>query len=113
MRVAIVLIAAVWGIVAVIGLVLARHRSTDAKFTAVYILAYPALVVALFLNEPVAMWLAVPVVFGFIPWLMAGPHLWQILKDPSRESADEFIGIPRAYWLWGGGAALGLGFLFS
>ncbi len=113
MRVAIILIAAIWGIFAVVAFVLGRNRSLDARLSAAYILLYPVLAVILILNDPVPLWLAVPVVFGFIPWLLAGPHLWRISADPSRSRADEVVGIPKPYWLWGGLGALLLGLVFS
>jgi hypothetical protein len=59
------------------------------------------------------MWIGVPAAFAFIPWLMAGPHLWRILRDPTQIKADEVMGIPRPYWLWGGLGALLLGILFN
>ena len=113
MRVAIILIAALWGIAAVVALVRTRERPWDAKLTAAYILGYPVLVIALLLGQPVPMWIGVPAVFGFIPWLMAGPHLWRILRDPAQIKADEVIGIPRAYWFWGGLSAFALGIVFG
>jgi hypothetical protein len=113
MRLVIVAIAALWGIAAVLAFAKTSERSQDAKLTAAYILLWPALAVALLLNEPVPLWLAVPVVFGFIPWLMAGPHLWAVLKDPAATHPDEIVGIPRAYWVWGGVAAVLLGLVFN
>jgi hypothetical protein len=113
MRIAVILIAAVWGVGAVVAFLATRERSPDAKLTALYILGYPALVVALLLAQPVPLWVAVPAAFGFIPWLMAGPHLWRILRDPGAIRPDEVIGIPRAYWVWGGLGALLLGLLFD
>jgi hypothetical protein len=113
MRLVIILIAALWGIGAVAAFAKTREKSPDARLTAAYILVWPALVVILLLNEPVPMWIAVPAMFGFVPWLMAGPHLWEILRDPSRSRPDEMIGIPRPYWLWGGAAAVLLGIVFG
>jgi hypothetical protein len=113
MRLIIILIAALWGIAAVLVFVRTRDKTPDAKLTAAYILLWPALVVTLLLNEPVPMWIAVPVMFGFIPWLMAGPHLWAILKDRAVYRSDELMGIPKAYWTWGGLGAVLLGILFS
>jgi hypothetical protein len=112
-RLLVVFIAALWGIAGVVALVRSRTRDRDARLTAAYILGYPVLAVGVFLSHPVPLWLGVPVVFGFIPWLMAGPHLWRLLADPGAARPDELIGIPRAYWLWGGLGALALGFLFD
>jgi len=113
MRFAIILLAAIWGILAVVAFVLGRNRSLDARLSAAYVLLYPVLAITLILSEPVPLWLAVPVVFGLIPWLLAGPHLWRISADPSRSQADEVIGIPKLYWIWGGLGALALGLVFS
>ena len=113
MRLVIVLIAALWGIGAVFVLAKTREKSPDAKLTAAYILLWPVLVVTLILNEPVPMWIAVPTMFGFVPWLMAGPHLWATLKGNAVERPDEVMGIPRSYWTWGGLGAILLGIVFS
>jgi hypothetical protein len=113
MRLVIVTIAALWGIAALVAFAKTTDRSLDAKLTAAYILLWPVLGVILLLNEPVPLWLAVPVVFGFIPWLMAGPHLWAVVNDPAQTRVDEVIGIPRAYWAWGGLGAVLLGIVFD
>lgn len=113
MRLVIILIAAVWGISAVMAFAKTREKSADARMTAAYILLWPVLVITLLLNEPVPMWIAVPAMFGFIPWLMAGPHLWKISRDASKSLPNEIIGIPKPYWYWGGIGAVLLGVLFS
>lgn len=113
MRLVAILIAALWGAGAIIAFVKTREKTQDARLTAAYFVLWPALAVTLVLNEPVPMWLAVPVMFGFIPWLMSGPHLWEVLQDPARSRPDEIIGIPRAYWIWGGLGALLLGIFFA
>jgi hypothetical protein len=113
MRLVVILIAALWGVGAVAAFVRTREKTLDAKLTAAFIFLWPALAVILLLNEPVPMLIAVPTMFGFIPWLMAGPHLWAVLQDPSRSRPDEIMGIPRAYWGWGGLASVLLGILFS
>lgn len=113
MHLVVIFIAALWGIGAVLLFAKTHEKSPDARLTAAYILLWPALVVTLLLNEPVPMWIAVPTMFGFIPWLMAGPHLWAILKDREPNRPDEVMGIPKAYWTWGGLAAILLGIVFS
>jgi hypothetical protein len=113
MRLVIILIAAAWGVASIFAFLKTKDRSGDAKLTAGYIILWPALVVGLVLSAPVPMWLSVPVMFGFIPWLMAGPHLWAILKDPTAQRPDEVMGIPKAYWKWGGLGAILLGIIFS
>jgi hypothetical protein len=113
LRLLIVAVAALWGIAAVLAFARAADKTWDARLTAAYILGWPVLALGLFLNEPVPLWLSVPVVFGFLPWLMAGPHLWAILKDPTLSKPDELAGIPRAYWLWGGIGSVLLGLVFN
>lgn len=113
MRLVIILIAALWGVGAIMAFVNTREKTFDAKLTAAFILLWPSLVVALLLNEPVPMIIAVPTMFAFIPWLMAGPHLWKILQDPSQSQPDEIMGIPKTYWAWGGLGAILLGILFN
>lgn len=113
MRLVIVLIAALWGLAAVLLFVRTRETTLDARLTAAFIILWPAWVVVLLFNEPVPMLIAVPTMFAFIPWLMAGPHLWRILRDPSLAQPDEIMGIPKAYWAWGGLGAILLGLLFN
>ncbi|EGV16127.1 hypothetical protein ThimaDRAFT_4621 [Thiocapsa marina 5811] len=113
MRILLILIVASWGIVALLTFATTAQKSRDAKLTAGYLVLWPVLAVALFLNEPVPLWLAVPTFFGFLPWFLAGPHLYEILKDPSRSRPDEIIGIPRSYWKWGGIGAILLGVAFD
>jgi hypothetical protein len=113
MRLVLILISAAWGVAAVLALAASKHRTRDARLTAAYILLWPVLAVALVLQASAPLWLSVPVVFGFVPWFLAGPHLWMILKDPSRTRPDEWIGIPKDYWLWGGGGSVLLGLLFA
>jgi hypothetical protein len=113
MRLVLIAIVATWGIVALLTFVTTAQRSLDAKLTAAYLLAWPAWAIALFLNEPVPLWLGVPTFFGFLPWFLAGPHLYAVLRDPSRSQPDEIIGIPRAYWKWGGIGSVLLGLAFD
>jgi hypothetical protein len=113
MRLLIIVIAALWGAGALLMLARTREKSPDAKLTAAYIVFWPVLVVTLILNEPIPMWIAVPAMFGFIPWLMAGPHLWAILRDRAVLRPDEVMGIPKSYWAWGGLGAILLGIVFN
>ena len=113
MRLVVILIAIFWGVSAVWAFVWSASKSRDAKQTAAYILLWPLAAVILLLNEPVPLWLSVPVIFGFVPWLLAGPHLSAILKDPYASKPSEVIGIPRGYWTWGGLASVLLGLLFD
>jgi hypothetical protein len=113
MRLVIILIAALWGAGAVLAFVRTANKSLDARLTAAYILLWPALAVILFLNEPVPLWLGVPTIFGFLPWLLAGPHLSAIVRRPTLSRPGEIIGIPRAYWFWGGIGSVLLGLVFN
>ena len=113
MRLVVILVAALWGVAAVLAFARTQYKPLDAKLTAAYILIWPVVGLILVLNEPVPMWIAVPAMFGFIPWLMAGPHLWAILKNTEVYRPDEVMGIPKAYWTWGGLGAILLGIVFS
>jgi hypothetical protein len=113
MRVVILFGALLWALTSLAVFFRARERTADGKLTACYIILWPLLLAVLILNQPAQMWLAVPVMFGFIPWVMAGPHLWEIMKDPGCTRSDEIIGIPKAYWKWGGLGAILLGICFN
>jgi hypothetical protein len=113
MRLVLIALATLWALSALVAFLQTRDKSFDAKLTAAYLVVWPAALVLMYINQPVPLWLAVPVFFGFIPWFLAGPHLWGILKDPSRIRASEPAGIPIGYWKWGGLAAVLLGLLFD
>jgi hypothetical protein len=113
MRLVLMALAALWALAALVAFARTRDRSLEAKLTASYLVAWPALLVLMYLNQPVPLWLSVPVFFGFIPWFLAGPHLWGILADPARIKPGELIGIPVGYWKWGGLGAVLLGLLFQ
>lgn len=111
MRLILILLSALWAVGAIFAFVTTREKTSDARLTTAYLILWPAALVLTYLNSPLPLWVMVPVMFGFIPWFLAGPHLWGILKDPSRTRADELVGVPVAYWKWGGAAALVLGLL--
>ena len=111
MRLVLIALAGLWAIGALIAFLQTREKPLDARLTAAYLVAWPALLVMMYINQPVALWVSVPIFFGFIPWFLAGPHLWGILKDPSRIKPGEVIGIPIGYWKWGGLSAVLLGVL--
>ena len=113
MRFVLILIVAAWGLAAVWAFLRTSERSLDAQLTAGYILAWPALVVTLALFDPVPLWLSVPAAFGLIPWILAPMHLTEVLRHPSASRPDELVGIPRAYWAWGGVSAVLLGIVFN
>lgn len=108
-----ILIAGLWGVAALLAFAGTADKSPDARLTAAYLLLWPVLAVAALLNAPIPLWLGVPIFFGFLPWFLAGPHLWAILKDPSQSRPEELIGIPRSYWFWGGIGSVLLGLVFN
>ncbi|MBK1620079.1 hypothetical protein CKO42_16855 [Lamprobacter modestohalophilus] len=113
MRLVLIALAGLWAVGALVAFLQTRDRPTDAKLSAAYLVGWPALLVLMYINQPVPLWVSVPVFFGFIPWFLAGPHLWGILKEPSRIKPGEVVGIPLGYWKWGGLAAVLLGILFD
>jgi hypothetical protein len=106
-------LATLWGIGAVLAFVQTQNKTLDAKLSAAYFVAWPALLVLVYVNQPLPLWIGVPVMFGFVPWFLSGPHLWGILKDPSRSTPGEVVGIPIGYWKWGSIGAVLLGVLFD
>ena len=38
----------------------------------------------------------------FLPWIVAGIHLNEIVKDPDIAKDNEFVGFPYGFWIWGG-----------
>lgn len=110
MRLLVILITTLWGAGAVFLVALVAERSQDAKLTATYLWGWPVVAVTLMLNEPVPLWLAAPAVVGFLPWLMAGPHLFALLKGLLPSGPGGMVGIPFLYWGWGaiGSVLLGL-----
>lgn len=113
MRLVLIIVATLWGIGAILTFVTTRDKSLDAKLTAAYFIGWPALLVLVYINQPLPLWIGVPTMFGFIPWFLSGPHLWSILQDPGRSKPDEVVGIPIAYWKWGSIGAVLLGLLFD
>ncbi len=113
MRLVLIALAVVWTVGALIAFLRTREKPLDAKLTAAYLVIWPALLVLMYINQPLPLWVSVPIFFGFIPWFLAGPHLWGILKEPSRIKPGEVAGIPIGYWTWGGLAAVLLGVLFD
>ncbi|KAA6184970.1 hypothetical protein F2Q65_10555 [Thiohalocapsa marina] len=113
MRLVLIALAMLWGVGAVLAFVQTREKTLDAKLTAAYFVGWPALLVLIYINQPWPLWISLPVMFGFIPWFLSGPHLWAVVRDPSCSRPDEVIGIPVGYWKWGGIGALFLGVLFD
>jgi hypothetical protein len=113
MRLVLIALAALWAGGAVVAFLQTKERPLDAKLSAGYLVLWPALLVLMYINQPVPLWVSIPIFFGFIPWFLAGPHLWTILKDPSRIKAGEVVGIPVGYWKWGGLGAVLLGVVFD
>lgn len=113
MRLVLIALATLWGIGAVLALLQTREKTLDAKLTAAYFVGWPALLVLVYLNQPLPLWIGVPVMFGFVPWFLSGPHLWSVVRDPSQSKPDEIVGIPIGYWKWGSIGAVLLGILFN
>ncbi|EIC22270.1 hypothetical protein [Thiorhodovibrio frisius] len=111
MRFILILIATLWGLGALLAFALTARKSAEAKATAAYFGFWPAAAFLLYVSQPTPLWIAVPVVFGFIPWFLSGPHLWMVLYYPHSARPDEIAGIPKAYWAWGGLASVLLGAL--
>ncbi len=91
----------------------AKEKTIDAKQTAAFIIIYPIILNVMMNNIPVELWIAIPVVFAGIPWLFAGIHLSQVADDPSITTDDEFVGLPKKVWGWGGVAAFIMGIAFN
>ena len=113
MRLVLIALATLWGIGAVLAFLQTREKTLDAKLTAAYFVGWPALLVLVYLNQPLPLWIGVPVMFGFVPWFLSGPHLWGILQDPSRSKSGEVVGIPIGYWKWGSIGAVLIGIIFN
>lgn len=90
----------------------AGSKSREAVQTTVYIILYPVAAYAAWVNKPPA-WLAVPVIAAGLPWLVAGIHLNEIVKDPGLARSDQFVGFPYRFWLWGGALSVLLGVLLG
>lgn len=79
----------------------AREKTPEALQTTAYIVMYPVVVYFVFRDGPTPAWLAWPVIVAGLPWLVAGIHLNEIVKDPTLVRDNEFVGFPRGFWLWG------------
>lgn len=113
MRFLLILVVAAWGSSLVLAVANTWDKGLDAQLTAAYLLFWPVVAIVLFLNEPAPSWLVLPTAFGFVPWLVAGPHLAALLKDSAAARPNTLIGIRRAYWLWGSAAALLIGIVLE
>jgi hypothetical protein len=113
MTLVLITITTLWGIGALLAFLQTQGKSLDAKLSAAYFIAWPALLVLVYVNQPLPLWVGVPVMFGFVPWFLSGPHLWGILNDSTRSKPGEVVGIPISYWKWGSIGAVLLGVLFD
>jgi hypothetical protein len=113
MRLVLIALATLWGIGALLAFLQTREKTLDAKLSAAYFVGWPALLVLVYINQPLPLWISLPVMFGFIPWFLSGPHLWGVIKDPGRSRPNELAGIPIGYWKWGSIAAVLMGVLFD
>jgi hypothetical protein len=91
----------------------AREKTREAVQTTFYIVLYPVVVYFVFREGPTPAWLAAPVVVAGLPWLVAGIHLNEIVKDPTLVRRNEFVGFPHRFWIWGGILSAALGALLG
>lgn len=91
----------------------AAEKSRDAVQTTVYIILYPVVAYLLWHWRPMPAWVVAPVVMAGIPWLVAGIHLNEIVKDPSLAKEHEIVGFPRGFWIWGMALAVIIGLLMD
>lgn len=91
----------------------AEEKSRDAIQTTAYIIVYPVVVYLAWRSGSVPSWLAWPVVVAGLPWIVAGIHLNEIVKDPTVVKDNEFVGFPYRFWIWGGVLSVALGLLFG
>jgi len=113
MRLLLILILAVWGSGALIATVYTQGKGRDANLTAAYLFSWPVLALVLYFNDPAPLWLVVPASLGLVPWLISGPHLWAVFKDPAASRPGRTIGIPNRFWLWGSLAAFAIGIVLE
>lgn len=91
----------------------AKEKTREASQATTYIVLYPVIVYFVFRGEATPAWLAAPVILAGLPWLVAGIHLNEIVKDPTLVRSNEFVGFPYRFWIWGGVLSAGLGALFG
>lgn len=113
MRYLLILFVSAWGSGVVLAVANTWGKGLDVQASAAFLLFWPVLAIALFLNEPAPLWLVLPATLGLIPWLLAGPHLAAALKDPAAARPGTLIGIRKTYWLWGSAGALLLGIVLE
>jgi len=91
----------------------AQTKTRDAVQTTAYIVLYPIVVYLLWRTGPVPAWVAAPVVMAGLPWIVAGIHLNEIVKDPAIAKDNEFVGFPYGFWIWGGVLAVIVGLIMG
>jgi len=92
-----------------------NEKTADATFTAIYIVAYPALFIFSLDNKPIDngwKWIGVPLVMAGLPWLFSGFHLYRVVENPSATNNDEFVGFPIKLWIIGGILSCAMGLYF-
>ena len=104
------LIALVYGLYQFIR---AEKKTRDAVQTTAYIVLYPIVVYLLWRTGSVPAWVAAPVVMAGLPWIVAGIHLNEIVKDPDIAKDNEFVGFPYGFWIWGGLLAVIVGLIID
>lgn len=91
----------------------AEEKTRDAMQTTAYIVLYPIVVYLLWRGGPVPAWVTAPVVMAGLPWIVAGIHLNEIVKDPAIAKPNEFVGFPYRFWIWGGVLAVVVGVIIE
>lgn len=89
----------------------AETKTRQAIETTAYIILYPAVVYVAWRSGPAPAWIVAPLILAGLPWIVAGIHLNEIVKDPGLARDNEFVGFPRGFWIWGGALAVLIGLL--
>lgn len=89
----------------------AEKRTWEAAQTIIYIVVYPVVVYLAWLARPLPAWVVMPIVVAGLPWVVAGIHLNEIVKDPSVAKDNELVGFSYRFWIWGGAVAVVLGLI--
>jgi len=91
----------------------AEKKTPEAMQTTAYIVLYPVVVYMMWRTGYGPPWLVAPVATAGIPWIVAGIHLNEIVKDPTLVRDNEFVGFPFGFWIWGGLLSLAAGLLID
>ncbi|NKN31725.1 hypothetical protein [Marichromatium bheemlicum] len=112
MRLIIIAIVAGWALVALALAWRVRAHDVEARVSAAYFVLWPMAAVSLLLQAPVPGVIALPMTLGFLPWFLAGPHLWGRLRRGVPAAPATFIGLSHRVWGWGILLSMLLGLFF-